>query len=116
MRWIIFLCMLIPLTVVGQEQPKRYDHGPDSIRHDGVPRGQLTMHVWKTSKVFPSTARRYWVYVPQQYDAATPASLMVFQDGISSTKRRRNHRLFPTMRRWRAACGESVRNTQPYHR
>lgn len=81
MRWIIFLWMLIPLTVVGQEQPKHYDHGSDSIRHDGVPRGQLTMHVWKTSKVFPSTARRYWVYVPQQYDAATPASLMVFQDG-----------------------------------
>ena len=59
----------------------RYPYGPDSFRQDGVPRGATTEHVWKDSKVFPGAIRRYWVYVPAQYDAAKPAALMVFQDG-----------------------------------
>jgi enterochelin esterase family protein len=59
----------------------RYPLGPDSFRHDGVPRGEVTTHVWKESKVFPGTIRRYYVYVPEQYDAQKPAALMVFQDG-----------------------------------
>ncbi len=59
----------------------RYPHGPDSFRQEGVPRGKVTEHVWKESKVFPGTIRRYYVYVPAQYDAAKPAALMVFQDG-----------------------------------
>jgi len=33
------------------------------------------------SRVFPGTSRGYWVYVPEQYTASEPASLMVFQDG-----------------------------------
>ncbi len=59
----------------------RYPLGPDSLRQEGVPRGKVTEHVWKDSKVFPGTIRRYYVYVPEQYDAAKPAALMVFQDG-----------------------------------
>src|SRR5688572_5832320 len=59
----------------------RYPLGPDSFRQDGVPQGQITEHVWQDSKVFPGTIRRYYVYVPDQYDAAKPAALMVFQDG-----------------------------------
>jgi enterochelin esterase family protein len=31
--------------------------------------------------VFPGTTRKYWVYVPKQYDGRTPAAVMVFQDG-----------------------------------
>jgi Putative esterase len=37
--------------------------------------------VWSESRVFAGTNRRYWVYVPAQYTASEPASLMVFQDG-----------------------------------
>jgi enterochelin esterase family protein len=59
----------------------RYPHGPDSFRHEDVPRGVVTTHVWKDSQVFPGTIRRYYVYVPAQYDASQPAALMVFQDG-----------------------------------
>ena len=59
----------------------RYAYTPDSFRHDGVQRGEVTTHQWKESKVFPDTIRRYYVYVPAQYDAAKPAVLMVFQDG-----------------------------------
>jgi len=57
-----------------------YKLGEDSQRHDGVPRGTVTEHVWK-SQIFPGTIRRYWVYVPAQYDGSEPAAVMVFQDG-----------------------------------
>jgi enterochelin esterase-like enzyme len=57
-----------------------YKHGPDSKRQDGVPRGEITKHDWK-SKIFDGTTRDYWVYVPKQYDGKAPACVMVFQDG-----------------------------------
>jgi enterochelin esterase-like enzyme len=62
-------------------RPVRYAHGPDSFRQPGVPRGTILDHEWSASSVFPGTSRRYWVYVPAQYTASEPASLMVFQDG-----------------------------------
>lgn len=43
--------------------------------------GKLTKHQWNKSRIFPGTHRDYWVYVPEQYDPAKPACLMVFQDG-----------------------------------
>ena len=59
----------------------RYAHGPDSYRQSGVPRGTILDYEWTASRVFPGTNRRYWVYVPAQYTASEPASLLVFQDG-----------------------------------
>ena len=60
-----------------------YKLGPDSMRQPGVPVGQLTKGSLTNSAVFPGTVRDYWIYVPAQYDAATPAALMVFFDGLS---------------------------------
>src|SRR5262249_49144066 len=59
-----------------------YKLGPDSQVQDGVPKGKITEHTW-TSKIFPGTERKYWIYVPTQYDAKSPANVMVFQDGGS---------------------------------
>lgn len=59
----------------------RYALSSDSLRKEGVPRGKVTEHAWKDSRVFPGTIRRYYVYVPAQYDGSQPAALMVFQDG-----------------------------------
>jgi len=58
-----------------------YVLGPDSFPKSGVPRGRMTAYRWENSRVFPGTVRDYWLYVPAQYDPATPAALMVFQDG-----------------------------------
>jgi enterochelin esterase family protein len=77
---------LICASTVGAQEPRielRYAHGPDSSRHDGVPKGEVTSHEWNDSKVFPNTTRKYYVYVPAQYDKSKPAALMVFQDGSS---------------------------------
>ena len=59
-----------------------YQLGPESQRQSDVPRGSITQfqHV---SQIYPDIRRDYWVYVPQQYDAARPAALMVFQDGYT---------------------------------
>jgi enterochelin esterase-like enzyme len=71
----------IPYVPQPTELPVRYAHGPDSSRQPGVPRGTILNFEWTESRVFPETTRRYWVYVPAQYTASEPASLMVFQDG-----------------------------------
>src|SRR5688572_13629319 len=53
----------------------RYEHGADSKRKEGVPRGKITDHIWKESKAFPGTIRHYSIYVPAQYDSTKPAAL-----------------------------------------
>src|SRR5215831_3696422 len=58
-----------------------YQLGPDSLPRDGVPKGEIRGPFTLPSNVYPGTQHTYWVYVPAQYDAATPASLMIFQDG-----------------------------------
>ena len=59
----------------------RYLHGPDSTAQDQVPSGTVTELEWNDSTIYPGTSRSFWVYVPAQYDATEPASLIVFQDG-----------------------------------
>jgi len=55
----------------------------DAEPNDDVPRGSVEkMPTWE-SKIFANTIRDWSVYVPAQYDAAKPASVMVFQDGQS---------------------------------
>ena len=58
-----------------------YKLGTNSMFNPDVPQGEVTKHRWENSKIFPGTVRDYWVYVPNQYDAAKAACVMVFQDG-----------------------------------
>src|SRR5438046_2276992 len=58
-----------------------YRPSPDSSVMEGVPRGQVKGPFTLPSQAYPGTQHTYWVYVPAQYDAAVPASLMIFQDG-----------------------------------
>jgi enterochelin esterase-like enzyme len=58
-----------------------YKLGPDSLEQEGVPKGQMRGPFTLPSTVYPGTQHTYFVYVPAQYDAAKPASLMIFNDG-----------------------------------
>ena len=58
-----------------------YQLGPDSLPHDSVPTGEMRGPFVLPSTAYPGTQHTYWVYVPAQYTAAVPASLMIFQDG-----------------------------------
>ena len=76
------LAMAVALGMLAAPVAAQTDYplGPDSARQAGVPSGTVTKHAW-TSRIFPGTQRDYWLYVPAQYRADTPAALMVFQDG-----------------------------------
>jgi hypothetical protein len=72
----------IPFSSLPVDQSDvRYLYGPDSTAQQGVPSGTVTTFEWNQSSVYPVTSRKFWVYVPDQYDPSEPASLMVFQDG-----------------------------------
>jgi enterochelin esterase-like enzyme len=58
-----------------------YHLGPDSLAQDGVPKGEIRGPFTLPGAVFPGTSHTYWIYVPSQYDASIPASLMIFNDG-----------------------------------
>ena len=55
--------------------------GPDSYSQPGVPQGRLSEKMVHSSRIYEGMKSEYWVYVPSQYDPATPAALMVWQDG-----------------------------------
>jgi enterochelin esterase family protein len=65
----------------GAEMDVHYRLGPDSLPQEGVPKGEIKGPFTLPSEAYPGTQHTYWVYVPAQYDAKTPASLMVFNDG-----------------------------------
>ena len=87
-RHFRLLCIIIALflgsLVTAQEE---YPEHPDSKRKEGVPEGKIEgPFEFKTSKIFPGTERQYWLYVPEQYDAAKPACSMIVQDGLNRAK------------------------------
>ncbi len=51
-----------------------YELTADSLPLIDVPKGTVTQHRWENSQIFPNTTRDYWVYVPAQYNADTPAA------------------------------------------
>lgn len=77
----------------GAAEPKakspddQYVLGPDSQEQADVPKGKVLDFELKDSKTFPGFERKWWIYVPAQYDGKTPAALMVFQDGGGYVKR-----------------------------
>jgi enterochelin esterase-like enzyme len=62
-----------------------------SYLQPGVPPGTLSDKIVHTSKIYGGMKADYWIYVPAQYDAKTPAALMVFQDGEGYSHRDGNN-------------------------
>src|SRR5271168_3890739 len=79
---VVFGVALSAQTPADAPNPDIHYHlGPDSMEEDGVPKGEIRGPFILPSQAYPGTQHTYWVYVPAQYDAAAPASLMVFNDG-----------------------------------
>ena len=70
--------ILIFLFTCNVASTANYRPGPDAQRQQGVPKGRVIQGEWNNCQHFPGTERTYWVYIPAQYDAKTPANLMVF--------------------------------------
>jgi enterochelin esterase family protein len=90
---ITLLVLLVAESIVARAQPAAppspaatdynvyYQLGPDSLAHEGVPKGEVRGPFVVASHAYPGTQHTYWIYVPAQYDPALAASLMIFQDG-----------------------------------
>lgn len=65
----------------------QYVLGPDSQEQPGVPKGKVLEFEMKDSKTYPGFQRKWWIYIPAQYDGKEPAALMVFQDGGGYVRR-----------------------------
>ncbi|MBS1834224.1 MAG: esterase family protein [Acidobacteria bacterium] len=76
-----FLCVAAFAQQLAPPPDSLYKLGPDSLAQEGVPKGEIKGPYTLPSKAYEGTQHTYWVYVPAQYDAKVPASLMIFQDG-----------------------------------
>ena len=70
-----------PAMVETPNSDSYYQFSPDALPQDGVPKGELKGPFVLPSQAYPGTQHTYWIYVPAQYDPATPASLMIYNDG-----------------------------------
>src|SRR5262245_33982076 len=78
---LVLLAWAMPVSGQAEREPGKYVLGPDSLPHQGVPKGKLEGPFLFKSRIIENTVRRYWIYVPAQYKAGKPANLLVFQDG-----------------------------------
>ncbi len=70
---------------VSKRKPGDYALTPDSLPRPDAPKGRLEGPFEFHSRVIPNTVRRYWIFVPAQYEPGKPASVLVFQDGQRAT-------------------------------
>jgi len=78
----LFVCFISWLDAAAQSPAENYPADPASMDQTGVPKGDMMEFKFDSSKIFPGTTRKYWVYVPAAYDGKKPACLYVNQDGI----------------------------------
>jgi len=66
-------------------KPGDYPLTAESLVNPNIAHGRLEGPFEFRSTVIAGTVRRYWIYVPANYDAKTPPNLLVFQDGQRAT-------------------------------
>src|SRR5437899_384306 len=81
------LTALMAMQALAQARPAEpnteqyYQLSPDSLAQEGVPKGEIKGPFTLPSTAYPGTQHTYWIYVPAQYNATVPASLMIYNDG-----------------------------------
>jgi enterochelin esterase family protein len=66
-----------------------YNPCPEAYPADGVPEGPVNAHRgWESPAIYAGTRRDVFVYRPANHDPATPANLIVFNDGAAYLSRR----------------------------
>lgn len=77
---VFSISSLFAIRCVAQDE--QYKLPPEATRQADVPVGKLEGPFTLTSTIYPGTTRQYWLYIPAQYDPATPACSMIVQDGL----------------------------------
>jgi len=80
--FVLFLSLLTTISLIAQIEVRTIPEPPPyNFSADGVPKGELKGPFNFYSKIIEGTVRQYWLYIPAQYRASKPASVLVFQDG-----------------------------------
>ena len=83
---VIFLLSFFAFSLAGQVEIRTgLELTPDHFPQEGVPKGELKGPFNFQSKIIEGTVRQYWLFIPAQYQASKPASVLVFHDGFRST-------------------------------
>lgn len=83
---IFLLTLFSTFSLFGQMEIRtNVELTPDHYPQEGVPKGELKGPFNFHSKIIEGTVRQYWLFIPAQYEASKPASVLVFQDGYRAT-------------------------------
>lgn len=55
------------------------------LAQETPPKGEVLEFQLEGGKVFPGTSRKYWIYVPANYNPSKPACLYVHQDSVANS-------------------------------
>jgi hypothetical protein len=66
-------------------RPGEYPVSAEALPQEGIPKGRLEGPFEFRSSIIAGTVRRYWIFVPAQYNPRKPANVLVFQDGQRAT-------------------------------
>jgi len=78
-------CKFADGAKAAMRKPGEYPFMADSLPQDGIPKGRLEGPFEFKSQIIAGTVRRYWIWVPAQYNPKKPANVLVFQDGQRAT-------------------------------
>ena len=83
-RIVLFVLLWIASIPTWAQQRDNYatPYDPAGVKHPDVPSGEVLRRSFSDSRIYPSTVRDYWIYVPAAYDGITPACLYVCLDGL----------------------------------
>lgn len=84
-QFFLLLTVLLTLFSASAQELRHNAQYPDDPAFAPVPdslKGLILQGEWNESTIYPETRREWKVYVPVQYDGATPACLLVGLDGI----------------------------------
>ena len=84
-RFALAMAILLGVALTAGAQ-NDYPLTDDSKPKPGVPQGRVEGPFQWKSRIYAGTVRDYWVYVPAQYKASSPACVLVVQDGIGRAR------------------------------
>lgn len=74
------------LAALSSAQEESYPVPPEAEKQADVPAGKIEGPFTLSSQIYPGTERKYWIYVPAQYDPQKPTCSMIVQDGLNRAK------------------------------
>ncbi len=83
MKKLLLVLLIFQVRIIFAQIPvEKYAVDTSSIEQAGVPKGEVLKFSFDHSTIFPGTTRDYWIYIPAQYDPASPACVYINQDGL----------------------------------